>query len=57
MLQAYVINISYVSDIYYSKCFMLQVFYDQVQEGSTSRGGPLGHNGPCVHAGSKAGVV
>jgi hypothetical protein len=36
---------------------MLQVLFDQTQEVSIDRGGPLGHNGPCVHVGSEAGVV
>jgi hypothetical protein len=33
------------------------VFHEQVQEGSAGGDGPLGHNSPCVHAGSKAGVA
>jgi len=33
MLQAYVINVVYVSDVCCSKCFMLQVFHEQAWQG------------------------
>jgi hypothetical protein len=57
MLEAYVVNVSYVSDVCCSKCFMLQVFHEQARQGGTDEGGPLGCSGPRVHAGSEAGAA
>jgi hypothetical protein len=56
MLQAYDINVSSTSYLCCSKYFMLQVFHQEVWLGGAGRGGPLGHSGPRVHAGSQAGV-
>ena len=56
MLQAYVVNISSVSDVCCSKCFMLQVFYEQARQGCADEGGPLGRSGPRVRTGSEAGT-
>jgi hypothetical protein len=40
-----------------ANAFMLQVFHEQVRQGGTCKGGPLGRSDPRVHAGSKAGAV
>ena len=58
----YVVNISSVSDVYCSKCFMLQVFHKQAWRGSIDKGGPRGHDSrrgaqSCIHGrGSKRGA-
>jgi hypothetical protein len=44
MLQECVLNVSFVSDVCCSKCFVLQVFYEQAREVS----GSAGRGGPCV---------
>jgi hypothetical protein len=51
MLQKYVVNVLSVSDVCCSKCFMLQVFHEQVHQGE---GGLLGRSSPRVCAGSEA---
>jgi hypothetical protein len=47
MLQAYVINVSSVSDVCYIEYFMVQVFHEQTRQGGTCEGGPLGHSIPA----------
>jgi hypothetical protein len=54
MLQEYVLNILSVLDVCCSKCFMLQVFHEQVW--GCRQGGPRGHSSlACV--GSKANMA
>jgi hypothetical protein len=48
MLQANVVNVSSVSDVCCSKCFMLQVLHQQALQGGTCGGGPLRRSGSCV---------
>jgi hypothetical protein len=40
MLQECVLNVSSISDVCCSKCFVLQVFHKQAREVSAGRGGP-----------------
>jgi hypothetical protein len=53
----YAVNILSVSDVCYSKCFMLQVFQEQAWQGGVGEDGPLGRSGPCVRTGSKVGAA
>jgi hypothetical protein len=48
MLQAYVLNVSSVSDVCCSKCFMLQVFYEQTRKAGA--GSPHMHDMERVQA-------
>ena len=45
------VNVSFVSDVCCTKCFMLQVLHDQAREVAADGGGPL------VRAGSEAGAT
>jgi hypothetical protein len=56
MLQASVCNVSFITDVYLSKCFMLQVLHNQAREVDANGGDPLGHSGPCVRACGKQSV-
>jgi hypothetical protein len=51
MLQAMFVNVSFVSDVCCSKCFMLQVLHNQAREVGADRGGPL------MGTGSQAGAA
>jgi hypothetical protein len=57
MLQAYVVNVSSVSDVCCSKCFMLQVVHEQARERGVGGGSPLRRSGPRVRAGCEAGAT
>jgi hypothetical protein len=48
MLQMYIINVSFILDICCSKCFMLQVFHEQTQQGAQAK--VVRHSGPRVRA-------
>jgi hypothetical protein len=45
------VNVLFVSDIYFSKCFMLPVLYNRAREVSADGGGPR------VHVRSEAGAT
>jgi hypothetical protein len=50
MLQAYVVNVSSISDVCCCKYFMLQVFHQQARLEGIGRGGPLGCTGSQADA-------
>jgi hypothetical protein len=55
MLQTYVVNISFVSNVCCSKYFMFEVFHEQAWQGGAGEGGPFGCSDPRKRAGSEAG--
>jgi hypothetical protein len=53
----YVVNVSSISDICCSKCFILQVFHEQARQRGAGEGGPLRRSGPRMRVGSEAGAA
>jgi hypothetical protein len=57
MLQAYVPNVSSISDVCCSKFFMLQMFHEQAQKADEGGGGPHLCAGSEVGTGSPYGAM
>jgi hypothetical protein len=49
-----IVKISSVLNVCCNKCFMLQVFHEQARQEGAGEGGPLGHSGSRMCAGSEA---